>query len=597
MPEETEIVNYLFRRLYQLGIRSIHGVPGDFNLVALDYLDPVGLNWVGNCSELNAGYAADGYARINGISAVITTFGVGELSAVPAVRPMGHLAPTPHALCTMEVDYIKTFELTIAGRQIAGSYSERVSVVHIVGVPSTKAERHGIPLHHTFADGDFSVFRNISKNISQVSVILDDVKSAGKEIDRVLRALPTDMVLSKIPAQGLDTPIDLTLPPNDTNSEAKAVESIMKALYASNNAIILVDVGAMRYRVLKEVQEFIDRSQLPVFLTPMSRGAINEASPHFVGVYIGDVSRPEIQQAVQSADLIFSIGALNTDFNSGGFTNSTKPKHTIELQPDCIKIGYATYLDVGMKSVLQRLLDSVDFRNFSQDPQGVIVKTKIPQNIDQQMEFTALSSQEITQKWFWSHIGDWLQEDDVVIAEIGTPSFGIMDTRFPKGVTAITQMLWGSIGFSVGACQGAALAITESGRPSRRVILFVGDGSFQLTGNEVSTMIRYGLKPIIIVINNDGYTTERMIHGPEMSYNDIQPWKYRRFFKAFGAKKGEYKNYVVKTRTEFRNIFKPGNEFSKANVIQMVELFMPKMDVPHGLYSTMEALTKFYAKL
>ncbi|KAK6345707.1 Pyruvate decarboxylase 1 [Orbilia javanica] len=154
MTEETEIVTYLFKRLHQLGIRSVHGVPGDFNLAALDYLGPAGLNWVGNCNELNAGYAADGYARLNGMSALITTFGVGELSALAA---------------------------------IAGSYSERVSVVHIVGVPSTKAQMHGIPMHHSFADGNYSAFRDISKNISQVCIMLDDVNIAGKEIDRVLR--------------------------------------------------------------------------------------------------------------------------------------------------------------------------------------------------------------------------------------------------------------------------------------------------------------------------------------------------------------------------------------------------------------------------
>ncbi|EGX51807.1 hypothetical protein AOL_s00043g826 [Orbilia oligospora ATCC 24927] len=560
MADETEIVNYLFKRLYQLGIRSVHGVPGDFNLVALDYLDPAGLNWVGNCSELNAGYAADGYARINGISALITTFGVGELSAVPA---------------------------------IAGSYSERVSIVHIVGVPSTKTEKHGLPIHHTFADGDYSAFKNISKTISQACITLDDAKIAGKEIDRVLRALPVDMVLSKTPAQGLDNPIDLTVPRNDLDTETEAVEAIKKALYGSSNAIILVGVGAMQYRVLKEVQEFIDLSQLPVFLTPMVRApkkpqeqSINtdlrvnsalygqeklmlhvETSVHsqFRGVYNGDASGPEIQQAIQSADLVVFIGPLNTDFNSGGFTSYTKTKNTIEFQSNFTKVGYATYLDVGMKLVLPRILDSIDVRKI-QHPQTNITKVEKP--IDVEAKITEPSDQEVTQQWFWGHIGDWLQEGDVVVAETGTSSFGIMDTRFPKGVTAITQILWGSIGFSVGACQGATLAIAESERPTRRVILFVGDGSFQLTGNEISTMIRHGLKPIIVVLNNDGYTTERKIHGPEMSYNDIQPWKYRKFLKAFGARKGEYKNYVVRTQSECYGLFNKGNEFSKANVIQ-----------------------------
>ncbi|KAF3313478.1 Pyruvate decarboxylase 1 [Orbilia oligospora] len=574
MGEEIEIVNYLFRRLHQLGIRSVHGVPGDFNLVALDYLESAGLHWVGNCSELNAGYAADGYARINGMSAIITTFGVGELSAVPA---------------------------------IAGSYSERVSVVHIVGIPSAKAKKHGVPVHHSFADGDYSVFRNISKNISQASIILDDSKNAAKDIDRVLQecylsarpvyiGLPTDMVLSMIPAQSLNTPLDLAVSPNDPNAEANAVELISKALYESNNAIVLVDGGAIRYRALKETQEFVDRSQLPIFATSMGRGAINEADPNFKGVYIGDVSGPEIQQAVQSADLVFSIGAVDCDFNSGGFTNRTEIKHTIELHPNYTKVGYATYANVGMKLLLQKLLDVVDFQKVH-SPQDALARTNVLQRLSDEAESPEYTSQEISQKWLWSNIGDWLQEGDVVIADVGTSSFGIMSTRFPKGVTCITQVLWGSIGFSVGSCQGAALAVVESDQPSRRVILFVGDGSFQLTGTEVSTMIRHGLKPIIVLINNDGYTTERIAHGPEMGYNDIQPWKYRKFLKAFGANKGEYKNFAIKTKSQFKSLFKQGTEFSKANVIQLVDLYTARMDAPIGLTDTWRKVSEFHAKL
>ncbi|KAK6500979.1 Pyruvate decarboxylase 1 [Arthrobotrys conoides] len=198
--------------------------------------------------------------------------------------------------------------------------------------------------------------------------------------------------------------------------------------------------------------------------------------------------------------------------------------------PAVTKICYATYLNVGIKIVLQRLLDTIDFQKIGSS-QAVLARTKVPQSVNNEVDFMECKGQDTTQNWFWNHIGICCKEK-----MCGTSSFGIMDIRFPKGVTAITQMLWGSIGFSVGARQGAALAVAESDRPSRRVILFVRDGSFQITGNEVSTMIRHGLKPIIIVINNDGYTIERPIHGPEKSYNDIQPWKYRKLLKAFGGK-------------------------------------------------------------
>ncbi|KAF3909367.1 hypothetical protein AA313_de0200639 [Arthrobotrys entomopaga] len=558
MADETTIVLYLFKRLHQLGIRSVHGVPGDYNLVALDSLPEAGLDWVGNCNELNAGYAADGYARIKGISALITTFGVGELSALAGV---------------------------------AGAYSERVPVVHIVGVPSTLSQKSGALLHHTLGNGDFSVFANMSRNISEVLVTLNDPTIAARDIDRALRALPTDMVLKKIPSKALDTPIDLSLPSNDAETEADVIESVTKTIYEANNAIILVDACAIRHRVVDEVHELIDKSQLPAFATPMSKGAIDETNTRFGGVYIGDVSRPDVKVAVESADLVISIGALKSDFNSGGFTYHTHTKSTIEFHSDHMKVGYATYPGIGMKSVLQKLLSTLDFHKIRHTESA---KSDPPALVNE--EDGKFSGQEVTHSFFWPYIGkNWLQENDVIITETGTANFGILETRFPKGVTSISQVLWGSIGYSVGACQGAALAVKESD-PSRRVILIVGDGSFQLTGQEVSTMIRHGLKPIIVLINNDGYTIERMIHGEDASYNSIQSWKHTKILETFGAKEGEYENYVVKTRKEVEELFSKGNTFSKADKIQMVELFMPRLDCPRALKLTGKMAEKLNAK-
>ncbi|KAJ6261270.1 Alpha-peptide [Drechslerella dactyloides] len=567
--ETVTIVEYLYKRLYQLGIRSVHGLPGDYNLVALDALPAAGLQWVGNCNELNAGYAADGYARIKGISALITTFGVGELSALAAV---------------------------------AGSYSEHVPVVHIVGVPSTIAQKKGALLHHTLGNGDFSVFANMSRHISEVLVSITDPNIAAREIDRALTAcfvaarpvyigLPTDMVLRKIPANGLDTPLDLALHPNDPETEADAIQSITEIIYAANNAVILVDACAIRHRVIDEVNELIDKTQLPTFVTPMSKGAVDETHPRFGGVYVGDVSRPDVKAVIEAADLVLSIGALKSDFNSGGFTYRTTTKHTIELHSDHTKIGFAMYPCISMKYVLQKLLGTLDFQKIRHTESA----KSIPPTLENK-EAPESTGDEITHSWFWPHIGNWLQENDVVITETGTANFGIVETRFPKGVTAISQVLWGSIGYSVGACQGAALAAKET-NPSRRVILFVGDGSFQLTFQEISTMIRHKLTPIIVLINNDGYTIERMIHGADAGYNDIQPWRHTNVLQTLGAKEGEYKNYVVKTRKEVDDLFKKGNEFSNANVIQLVELFMPKMDAPRALKITGKMSEKLNAKM
>jgi pyruvate decarboxylase len=551
-----DVGEYLFRRLHQIGVRSIHGLPGDYNLVALDYIPEVGLKWVGNVNELNAGYAADGYARIKGMSAIVTTFGVGELSCVNA---------------------------------LAGAYSEHVPVVHIVGMPSTASQRDGMLLHHTLGNGNFNVFADMSREISCAVAKLNNADEAANLIDHALQqcwiqsrpvyiTLPTDIVTKKIEGERLKTPIDLHFPTNDLAKEDYVVEVVLKYLLAAKNPIILVDACAIRHRVLEEVHDLIEKTQLPVFVTPMGKGAVNEMHPSYGGVYAGDGSQPEVQERVESADLILTIGAIKSDFNTAGFTYKTSQLNTIDFHSTHTTVRYSEYPGVHMRGVLRKVIEQVDVSKLARIP-GPVMENKITENAD--------SSDTITQAWFWPKVGSFLKEKDIVITETGTSNFGIWETKFPKDVTAISQVLWGSIGYSVGACQGACLAARDAGE-DRRTILFVGDGSFQLTAQEVSTMIRLGLKPIIFVICNDGFTIERFIHGMDADYNDIQPWKFKDLMKVFSAPEGAYRTYQIHTKDEVRALFKD-EKFNSADVFQFVEMYIPKKDAPRGLKLTADA--------
>ena len=284
----VDVAEYLFTRLYQLGIRSIHGLPGDYNLVALDYIDKCGLNWVGNCNELNAGYAADGYARVKGIGALVTTFGVGELSALNAT---------------------------------AGAYSEYVPIVHIVGQPSTLSQRDGMLLHHTLGNGDFNVFANMSSGISCAMAKLNDPHAAATLIDNALRecwvqsrpvyiTLPTDVVEKKVEGERLKTDIDMSVPAIEAEKEDYVVSVVLKYLTSAKNPVILVDGCAIRHRVLDETHALIEKSGLPVFVAPMGKGAVDESLPNFGGVYAGDASHPGVKERVESADLVLTIGSF-----------------------------------------------------------------------------------------------------------------------------------------------------------------------------------------------------------------------------------------------------------------------------------------------
>lgn len=554
LRQPVDVAEYLFRRLHEVGIRSVHGVPGDYNLSALDYIEKCGLNWVGNCNELNAGYAADGYARVNGIAALVTTFGVGELSALNA---------------------------------IAGSYSEFVPVVHIVGQPNTRSQKDGMLLHHTLGNGDFNVFARMNAELSCAIGRLNDTHEVATLIDYAIRecwirsrpvylTLPTDMVNKKVEGERLKTPIDLSLPRNDPEKEDYVVDVVLKYLHAAKKPVILVDACAIRHRVLDEVHDLVVASGLPTFVAPMGKGAVNETHKNYGGVYAGNGSNAGVREQVETSDLILSIGAIKSDFNTAGFTYRISQLNTIDFHSTYVRVRYSEYPEINMKGVLRKVitkLGSINTAPVSQISNTVPDSEKDPKQ------------QVITHSWLWPTVGHWLKPHDIVITETGTANFGIWETRFPENVTAISQVLWGSIGYSVGACQGAASAAKEQN--NRRTILLVGDGSIQLTVQEVSTMIRNKLNPIIFVICNEGFTIERYIHGWEQSYNDIQEWDFVDMPKIFGVK-DQYKGYRIKSRDELTKLF-ADQSFASAPYLQVVEIHMPREDAPAALKMTAEA--------
>ncbi|KAI1428944.1 thiamine pyrophosphate enzyme [Xylaria sp. FL1777] len=565
LNKPVDVAEYLFTRLHQIGIRSIHGLPGDFNLVAIDYIPKVGLEWVGNCNELNAAYAADGYARVKGMGAIVTTFGVGELSAING---------------------------------LAGAFSEMVPVVHIVGCPSTISQRSGMLLHHTLGNGDFNVFANMSAGISCVVAKLNDPAEIASQIDHALREcylrtrpvyimLPTDMVTKKVEGELLDTEIDLHEPTNDEAKEAYVVDVVLKYLHAAERPVVLVDACAVRSRVLEEVHEFIDKTKLPVFVTPMGKSAIDETHPSYGGVYAGSASHPEIKAIVEDSDLVLSIGSLKSDFNTAGFSYRLSQLNTIDLHTDHCVVRYSEYPGVKMRGVLRKITERVDI--------GQLKIQFPPKPFGAPEEEYEGDDGPIKQAWFWPRISKFFREGDIIVSETGTANFGVWETIFPPNVTALNQTLWGSIGWAVGACQGAALAAKDSGG-KRRTILFEGDGSLQLTAQEISTMIKHDLDVIIFVICNDGYTIERFIHGMDAAYNDVATWKYRDLGTVFGGSPKSVKSYAVRTPAELETLLADEDFAVNYHGLRLVELYMGREDAPRSLKMTAEVSAKTNAR-
>jgi len=200
----------------------------------------------------------------------------------------------------------------------------------------------------------------------------------------------------------------------------------------------------------------------------------------------------------------------------------------------------------------------------------------------------------ISHAWFWPRIGQFFKPKDIIIAETGTSGFGILEIPLPEGTVVVSQVLWGSIGYTTGATLGAALAGRQlnMGRP----ILFIGDGSLQLTVQELSTMIKHDLKPIIFVINNKGYTIERYLHGMHRKYNDVPNWQWTSILDTFSETPGTTKSYSVSTKTELNELLL-NSEFASTKKMQLVEVRMPQEDAPLVLQRQTElsVLTNRYA--
>lgn len=565
MPSTVPLVSYLFARLRQLGVKAVHGVPGDYNLVSLDYLEPAGLDWIGDANELNAGYAADGYARVKGMGAVMTTFGVGELSAINA---------------------------------IAGSFAEYIPVVHIAGSPSTASQRDHMLLHHTLGNGDFKVFANIYKQVTIAQTVLDDIETATSNVDRILSTcwtesrpvyieLPTDMVTREVDAALLERPLDLTLPANDQAVETAAGDQILSRLYSADQPIILVDACVSRHRLTREVVDFVTKTGLPTFTTPMSKGTIDETLPNFAGVYAGNGSHDLVREFVENSDMVLSIGAIKSDFNTTGFTYRLSKLNTIELHTRFAKIGDEHY-EIGMSGLFRGLTSNVDVTKLKVVPHPVdkVVRTNdLP--IPDYLPGT------ITHDWLWQSLSKWLRPNDILVTETGTSYLGVWDTKFPSSLLAISQTLWGSIGYTLPAAQGAATAARELGHPGR-VILFEGDGSSQLTIQAIATILKHNLDIIIILINNDGYTIERYVHGMNASYNDVPMLKYSMLPEAFGGKMGENAHSCqIKTTEELEAFWQSDAIKSpKGSGLHFVEMVMPKDDAPITLKMVCSAAAK-----
>lgn len=514
-PPDSTLGLHLARRLVQIGVNDVFSVPGDFNLTLLDHLlaEP-GLNLVGCCNELNAGYAADGYARSRGVGACVVTFTVGGLSVLNA---------------------------------IAGAYSENLPVICIVGGPNSNDYGTNRILHHTIGLPDFSqelrcfqtvtCFQAVVNNLDDAHELIDTaISTALKESKPVYISVGCNLPAIPHPTFSRE-PVPFSLSPKLSNQMGlhAAVEAAAEFL---NKAVKPVMVGGPKLRVAKASDAFVelaDASGYALAVMPSAKGLVPEHHPHFIGTYWGAVSTAFCAEIVESADAYLFAGPIFNDYSSVGYSLLLKREKAIIVQPDRVVIGNGPAFGcVLMNDFLRELAKKINkngtaFENYSRIfvPEGKPLKCE--------------PNEPLRVNILFQHIQNMLSSDNAVIAETGDSWFNCQKLKLPEGCGYEFQMQYGSIGWSVGATLGYAQAV-----PEKRVLAFIGDGSFQVTAQDVSTMLRCGQKTIIFLINNGGYTIEVEIHdGP---YNVIKNWNYTALVEAIHN--GAGKCWTTKVTTE-----------------------------------------------
>jgi indolepyruvate decarboxylase len=556
MSEDTHptISRYLLDRIAAAGVSHVFGVPGDYNLAFLDDVEAhPDLRWVGNANELNASYMADGYARLNGFAVVVTTYGVGELSAMNG---------------------------------IAGAYAEGVPVLHIVGTPTSAIQRQGLPVHHSLLDGDHQHFVRAAREVTCATASLTDT-NAVDEIDRMMAAvltenkpgylaLPSDLVSKPCPAPTERTTAQSVHIALDDYAPARAFgDNASRLLGSAAKVTVLVDSMARRHDVGRLIDELTRKGQLTAAVTTAGKGTLDESQETFAGLYIGDISTPEVRTAVENADALISVGLVANDLNTGGFTARMDTARLIDIQPRHATVGAVRIDNLSMPQALDELSGLITPIEIPATEAAAGTRASEPR--------PAAPSTPLTQDLLWHRIGCFLQPGDIIAADQGTPFYGLLGQRLPTDVEVIAQPGWSSIGYTLPAIAGAQLA---SGR-RRRSVLVIGDGAAQLTVQEIGTIAREGLDPIIFLVNNDGYTVERAINGPNAPYNDIARWNWHYIPAAFGAEATVTRVHTIgELDTAITRLAQNEGQ------VRVIEAMLGKHDLPQVLSDTARAIAK-----
>ncbi|MGB7157768.1 MAG: thiamine pyrophosphate-binding protein [Tepidisphaeraceae bacterium] len=493
LPARMPMGQFLFEYLHRRGVRHSFGVPGDFALPTFAWLEKSKIQSITMTHEPGAGFAADAYSRINGIGLVCVTYCVGGLNVLNA---------------------------------IAGAYAEKSPVVVVSGAPG-RADREKDPLlHHKVKT--FETQRRVYDEVTVASTVLLDEERAAAEIVRCVEAclkhkrpvyieVPYDMVDRMIPTCPMPREAKRV---SDPNTLAASLDETREMIAGAKKPVILAGVELHRFHVTDLAIKLAEKLNIPIAADLLSKSAVRENHPLYLGVYGGAMSSDaQVRAYVESSDCVLMLGTFITDMSMGIYTARLNRRRTILATTESVKVGFHSYEDVEFEDFLRGLVKSslkpkkFKHPNPHADPKP-LVKSELtdPLNMAEVMRIVGLH----------------LDEHYCVISDVGDAVFGAAGIRTARRAEFIAPAYYLSMGFAVPAAVGVAVS-----QAHLRPIVLVGDGAFQMTGTELSTAARLGLKPIVLILNNEGYGTMRRIR--DGSFNVISQWNYGKICELIGG--------------------------------------------------------------
>lgn len=533
--KQVTVGAYLTKRLEQLGLKHYFAIPGDFNLTLLDeMLFNNKVKMINCCNELNAGYAADGYARVHGMAALVVTYSVGGLSAINA---------------------------------ITGAYGEDLPIIVISGGPNTDSEIKDQILHHTTATDDYKYVQKMYAHVTVKSIIIEHVSRAACQIDEaLLTAVQTRKpvyleIACNISASLISPPQDLDFSfcaKSDPTSLKAAVTHVANFLNKAQKPILVGGVKLRAFGAKDAFKELADACGYAVACMPNAKGFFSEQHPSYIGTYWGSVSSPGCGEIVESCDAYLFAGPLFSDYTTVGYSTLINSKKLVDVSPGCVKVEGVSYHNIALDEFLKALAAKLKKNKTSLVAYNRIKGEAPPEEKSHKKQMP------ITTRRLFIRIQEMLNARSLVIAETGDSWFNATKLKLPEGARFEIQMQYGSIGWSVGAALGAGLAVKET----ERVIALIGDGSFQMTAQEVSTMIRYNVPIILFLINNGSYSIEVQIH--DNIYNEIKNWRYAELIDVFNAEDGKGWGCRVKTEKELVAAIEKAKKHRSLSLIEVM---------------------------